>query len=166
MAALPFINVLNNKLLTEGIESFSTTELNDFIIQIARAKNLPMMDVTMDYLFQYHKDLKIQKLNEECEKSILEGFVSDTTGHTYRTNIDDQLNFIGKYLVVKEDESILEVFWKPEDIGEQVPHTRDEFLSVYREAFDHKENSLRKIHILRIQVREAVTDADLLLIKW
>lgn len=159
-------NYFDQQLLENGLDYFSMEDKNDFIMYIAKSKKMNVTDITPSFLLQYHKDLKIQSFSNKCEDDILVGFVSSTTGHTYRTNRDDQVNFIGKYLTVKDDSTISQVFWKAEDLGEQVPHTREEFLTVYREAFDHKEGLLYKLHTARQQIRACVTDSEIVAITW
>lgn len=164
--ATAITNFYDKKLLETGLGSFSTVEYNDYIMYLAKSNGLKVTDITPAYLLDHHKKLKIQEFSNICEDSILAGFISVTTGHTYRTNIDDQINFLGKYLVVKDDATITQVFWKAEELGEQVPHTRDEFLAVYREAFDHKEGLLFKLHTLRQQIKACNSDAEIVAIAW
>jgi hypothetical protein len=156
----------DTKLIEAGVDSFSTNEYNDYVMNLAQSKGLKVNEITPEFLLDRHKQLKIQSFSALCENEILDGFVSGTTGHTYRTNINDQINFMGKYLVVKEDETITTVFWKAEELGEQVLHTREEFLAVYREAFDHKEGRLFKLHTLRNAIKNCVTDEEVVSVVW
>jgi hypothetical protein len=154
------------QLINKGFNALSVEERNGLVMDIAHSKNIPITDIDKDYLLAHHKELKIQHFSNICEEEILKGFTSQTNGNFYRTNRDDQLNFIGKYLVVIADESILQVFWKAENLGEQVPHTREEFMAIYKEGFSHKESKLYKLHVLRQQIRACKTDDEVFLINW
>lgn len=156
------------KLLEYGLEAgFSNpSDRNDLYLYIARQQGILVTQINDEFMLNYFKDLKIQDFSNKCEEAILNGFVSPTTGHSYRTNRDDQLNLLGEYVFTHADETITEVYWKAEDLGTQVSHTRDEFLVMVKEAFKHKKDTLLKLNTLRAQVNACTSDAEILALSW
>jgi hypothetical protein len=118
--------------------------------------------------FEYSLGSAIQEklllLKGECESEIESGFTS-SNGHTYRTNRDDQINFIGQKDRLASDESITTIPWKTEDAG-YINHSREEWMQVYYEAFDHKQAQLLKYDQLKQQVEAAQTVEELDNINW
>jgi hypothetical protein len=98
------------------------------------------------------KAIKIASLKRLCELAIEEGFTSKINGHHYRTNRDDQINFIGQKDELTSDPSIIDVPWKTEDAG-YVVHTREEWLKIHSEGLAHKKAQLFKYD----QLKQAVT---------
>lgn len=154
------------QLLQDGIDSFSTTEKNKFIVHIAQMKNIPITDINSDYLLAYHKELKIKEFSNICEQEILRGFVSTTNGHTYRTNRDDQFNMFVKYVMTKDNPNVLTIMFKAEDLGEQISHTKAEYESIVMEGYTHVESKLLKLDDLRKQIRSCTSDSAILSIIW
>jgi hypothetical protein len=112
------------------------------------------------------KENKKEELNTKCEESILSGFIS-TNGHHYRTNRDDQTNMIGQKDELAEDLTITEVYWKAEELGYWISHTRDGWLNqVYGESFKHKKAQLTKCNDLKVKVDACLTVEDVELIVW
>ena len=159
------LTTLENKLITMGYSSFTNDEKNAFISWVARRNALVMSQVTDEYILNYHKQMKKEQLNIDCENAIVKGFVS-SNGHTYRMNRDDQLNMIGQKDQLIMDTTVTEVSWNTEDAG-YVTHTRDEWINnVYMEAFNHKKEQLNRYKLLKEKVDAATSHEDLLKITW
>lgn len=155
---------VERKLLTSGFDSLDTLEKNQLVSQIAKKEGKMYYEITEDYILEYHKNLKIDVLRQICNDKIINGFTA-SNGHTYRTNRDDQLNMIGQKVELMADESITTVSWKTEDAG-YIDHTREEWLQVYKEGYEHKETNLLKYNTLKQQVRDAKTHDEVLAISW
>lgn len=110
------------------------------------------------------KAIKKEKFKSMCEEDILIGFTA-TNGHFYRTNRDDQLNMSGQKTELDDDLSITTVAWKTEDVG-YIIHTREEWLNIYIQAFQHKKKTLEKYNTLKLQIRDAITETELAGITW
>jgi hypothetical protein len=111
------------------------------------------------------KSQKLVQLNQQCEDSIAYGFVSFVNNHHYRTNTDDQINMIGQKDYLVEYPSILKVNWKTEDVG-YIEHTREDWLKIYSEAFQHKQNQIYKLDQLKTKVVVASTIEQINAINW
>lgn len=161
-----FYNSYLEKRMTEhDFNNFTTDEKNYLISELARKNDMMIHDVTGEFILEHHKKLKTKMLNEQCEEMIENGFTS-SNGHTYRVNRDDQINMLGKKQEVDNDNTIIKVYWKAEDVGVWIEHSRDEWLTVYKEAFSHKENQLIKCSILKQKVKEATTHQEIIDINW
>jgi hypothetical protein len=160
------ISEIEQLLLDNGYDSLSPYDMNRVIVHVAGAmgKSSNYNDITLEDVFNYHKELKISIFKQLCEESILEGFTS-SNGHFYRTNRDDQINLMGQRDELVFDETIDKVMWKTEDVG-YVEHTRDEWLMVYSEAFAHKKKQLFKYNTLKGELESAIDDKELVAIKW
>lgn len=99
-----------------------------------------------------------------CEEKIINGFQS-SNGHWYRTNRDDQTNMIGQKDELIDDETILTVNWKTEDMG-YISHTREEWLIIYKEAFFHKKTQLYRYNELKKIIDNCDSVEELNLIEW
>jgi hypothetical protein len=169
MAGL-FLATLEQDLIQYDFENDSKqwdlNKKNDLIALLARRDGKMYSEITSEYILEHHKNLKIGMFSERCEEDIIKGFVSPTTGKTYRTNRDDQVNMIGKKLAVDSDPSIATVYWRIEETKEQTPHTREEFLAIYQEGFLHKEGILRKLNNLRNDIRACTTHAGIIPLVW
>ncbi|MCB5366910.1 DUF4376 domain-containing protein [Collinsella aerofaciens] len=155
---------VERKLLTSGFASLDMIEKNQLVSQIAKKEGKMYYEITEDYILEYHKNLKIDVLSQMCNEAIINGFTA-SNGHTYRTNRDDQINMMGKKIELMEDASITTVAWKTEDVG-YIDHTREEWLQVYKESFEHKETNLLKYNTLKQQVRDAQTHEEVLAVSW
>jgi hypothetical protein len=155
---------LEKRMIDDGLSSFSIIDMNNFIVFVANKKGMAYTDVTNDTLLDYHKEIKISYFSDLCEENIVKGFVS-TNGHTYRTNRDDQVNMIGQKDELNVDETIDTVFWKTEDSG-YISHTKEQWLTIYTEAFKHKKTILFKYNALKQQILEATTEEELVAIVW
>jgi hypothetical protein len=155
---------LESKLLDNGYNYFGINEKNEFIKFLANRNGVPFNQITDEYILGYHKELKIEKLSKECESNILSGFTA-SNGKVYRTNRDDQINMIGQKDKLQSDETITSVMWKTEDSG-YAEHTREEWTTVYGEAFDHKSRQLFKYDRLKNLILGATTDTEVTNIGW
>lgn len=125
-------------------------------------------DIEFDYepafnLEQY-KIFKIDELSRKCQEDIHKGFTA-SNGHNYRTNSDDQLNFLGKFNQIISDPTITTVMWKTEDKG-YISHTREEWVSLYNEALSAKEQKLFKYDQLKHQISSFTTKEQVEAVIW
>lgn len=92
------------------------------------------IEFNFDYSFDpnQYKVFKQNELKNKCQEEIQSGFTA-SNGHKYRTNTDDQLNFLGKFNQITSFSTIVTVMWKTEDEG-YLEHIREEWLNVYSEA--------------------------------
>lgn len=104
------------------------------------------------------KAAKIAQLDDFCQRAIANGFISPTTGHHYRTNTDDQINFLATKDDLVENPTIENVDWKTEDSG-LVTHSRADFLAAVAEGKQHKRDTIARFWSLKAQI-EAATDAE------
>ena len=155
---------LEVNLVKYGFNALTIRDKNDLTITLADRANLPIINITEEYIMNRHKEIKINMLAVQCEEDILNGFTMPN-GHTYRTNRDDQMNMLGQKEEINSDPNITQVPWKTEDAG-YVIHTREEWLAMYSEAFKQKKAKLFKYDTLKKRAQEAKTDAELIAIQW
>jgi hypothetical protein len=159
-----FYSFLELDLLKKGYHNFEDHEKQALMNEIHNKTGEDIVKITDEFLFDYTKDLKKQFLKDKCEESIEKGFTA-TNGYLYRTNRDDQINMVGQRDELLEDESISEVLWKTEDAG-YIQHTREEWLSIYKQGFAHKKEQLFKYDMLKQQVNNALTHEEITSIVW
>jgi hypothetical protein len=159
-----FNTPIEQKLVQSGFNSLSTEEKNTLVAVLASKAGLLYYQIDDEYILNYHKQLKIELLSEQCEETIINGFTA-SNGHHYRLNRDDQINMIGQKDELMEDPTITTVPWKTEDAG-YIEHTREEWLQVYREAFAFKKQNLFKYKDLKQQVLDAATHEEILAVSW
>jgi len=155
---------LDLRLMEVGFNELTLFEQNNLIVSIASKKSVSYITITEQVVLDYHKEIKVFVLNETCEDAIIDGFTS-ANGHKYRVNRDDQMNMLGQKDYLLSDTSIATVMWKTEDVG-YIEHTREEWLSIYLEAFAHKQAQLYKYNTLKLQVLSATTHEDITAIQW
>jgi hypothetical protein len=148
---------INNKLIGDGYHTLTLVE-QDYV------KELIGGQPTDEQILDYCKTIKINHFNKLCESKIIAGF-NASNGHKYRTNRDDQTNMIGQKDELTADSTIANVDWKTEDVG-YITHTREEWLTVYNEAFVHKKTQLFTYNSLKMQVLNATTHEEVATIKW
>lgn len=153
-----------NILLQQGYDSMNIDDKNSLLVIISNKENIAFSDVDSDYILNYHKTLKITNLSNQCNDAITMGFTS-SNGHIYRLNDKDQINMIGQKDELKEDDTIVDVLWKTEDMG-YINHTRDEWFLVYKEAFAWKKQQLLKYNDLKTKVINAKIHDDIIKIIW
>jgi hypothetical protein len=159
------LSAMENALIEKGFDNMSVYEKNNLIVLIADGLGIGYSDVTSDTILNYHKQIKTPILSDQCEDDIVNGFTSTVNGHHYRTNRDDQTNMIGQKDELMDDQSITIVPWKTEDQG-YIDHTRDDWLTIYHEAFQAKKQKLFKYDSLKKKVIDAKTHDEIVLIKW
>ncbi|CAI6329523.1 hypothetical protein M1D45_21830 (plasmid) [Bacillus sp. SA116] len=154
------ITRIEQQMLDEGISSFTQYDMNTLIVRIADKLGKLPYEITEDVILQHHKNLKNDLLSEACEEEIIKGFTA-SNGHAYRTNRDDQVNMIGQKDILDDTNTDEPIKWKTEDAG-WIDHTKDEWLQVYKEAFDFKKSTLLKYATLKDQVNNATTHDEIL----
>ncbi|KIU05879.1 DUF4376 domain-containing protein [Bacillus subtilis] len=153
------ITRIEQQMLDEGISSFTQYDMNTLIVRIADKLGKLPYEITEDVILQHHKNLKNDLLSEACEEEIIKGFTA-SNGHVYRTNRDDQVNMIGQKGILDDTDSAEPIKWRTEDAG-WIDHTKDEWLQVYKEAFDFKKSTLLKYASLKDQVNNATTHDEI-----
>lgn len=146
-------------MLDKGISSFTQYDMNTLIVRIADKLGKLPYEITEDVILQHHKNLKNDLLSEACEEEIIKGFTA-SNGHVYRTNRDDQVNMIGQKDILDDTDSAEPIKWRTEDAG-WIDHTKDEWLQIYKEAFDFKKSTLLKYASLKDQVNNATTHDEI-----
>lgn len=153
------IQILDDKIIYDG----------GFIHTSDKSKYLIVNDdvspdsISVDQTLSFHKQVKIDELNKKCEEAIAAGFWSQATGHFYKFDLYDQINFLeAKASLTPEDQYIT---WKTEDAG-QVVHTVEQFFQVCEEAKQHKWNCITKFWTLKEQVLNATTHEEIDAIQW
>lgn len=153
------ITRIEQQMLDKGISSFTQYDMNTLIVRIADKLGKLPYEITEDVILQHHKNLKIDLLSEACEEEIIKGFTA-SNGHVYRTNRDDQVNMIGQKDILDDTDSAEPIKWRTEDAG-WIDHTKDEWLQIYKEAFDFKKSTLLKYASLKDQVNNATTHDEI-----
>jgi hypothetical protein len=160
------LDFINKIIIEKGYNALSTyqmdvvkQELSDGTIEAIR-----ILEVDNDEILEYVKTIKIAFFKSTCEEKIELGFTSEN-GHFYRTNRDDQINMIGQKDLLVEDPTITYVDWKTEDIG-YIRHTKEQWMKVYNEAFEHKKDQLFKYEALKQKVLAATTQDEVAAIQW
>ena len=152
-------------VLVEKFDEMSNTQKDYVASIVANEKGKRIRDISDDEILQYHKDLLKQSFDDKCSYAIEAGFVSNVNKHIYRTNRDDQINFIGQYLLVREDYTIPRVYWKTEDAG-VLPLTREDFMMIYREALMHKNLVIQRFWEKKVMIDNCTTHSELRKIIW
>jgi hypothetical protein len=162
-------------LSSRNRETFDVLELEygQYAQDFAECNSYRINPTTKEIEFNYdhsfnleqYKTFKIDELSQKCKEDIYKGFTSNLNGHFYRTNTDDQLNFLGKFNQLMSDETLTTVMWKTEDVG-YIEHTREDWLSVYNEALTAKEQKLFKYDQLRDQVNACTTKEEVEAVVW
>ena len=109
---------------------------------------------------QNAKDGKIIELNFLCNQMILGGFSSNccnVEGYQYKFDMEYQGNFAQQGVMLSLDPTIEVVMW-PTNIG-VIPHTREEFIRLCKDAQDWKSNNIYRYFGLKIQV-ETCTEIE------
>lgn len=155
---------IERKLVEVGFDAFSVNEKNSLADLLAKREGKSYLEITSEYILNHHKNLKKYILKDACELSIIEGFTA-SNGHIYRTNRDDQTNMIGQKDELNDDPSIAYVDWKTED-ADYIRHTREEWMTVYREAFAYKKAQLFKYNSLKKLIDQVQTHDEVVAINW
>lgn len=111
------------------------------------------------------KEEKIKQLDEECEKLIEKGFKSESTGHFYRFNLHDQINFNMQLTYLSAIGRKEPISWKTVDKG-VVNHTIEEFLQVCADAETHKRGLIEEFWQLKEKVLLAESLEEINAISW
>lgn len=126
---------------------------------------IPSNEELRQAYIEYLKKERIEYFDNYCEELILRGFTSATTGHFYRFNIYDQMNFNQAYNRLMYDNSITEIAWKTEDAGILI-HSREDWIKVYHEGGEHKWYTINHYWQIKNQILNATTEEEILSIQW
>jgi hypothetical protein len=151
-------------LLQVGYDSMNLDDKNSLVALIANKEGIAYSEINDAYILSYHKQIKKDAINANCENTIVSGFKS-SNGHTYTLDRDDQMNMLGLRNEIMSDTTISVVPWKTVDVG-MIDHQRDVWLSMYSEAFAFKKTQLLKCDTLKQQVNAATTHDELIKIVW
>lgn len=113
---------------------------------------------------EFVRESKLRELADACQADILAGLHA-SNGHTYQFDFKDQDNISQQLTLMLLDPTISVIPWKTMDSG-IVNHTRAEFITVARDAEAHKRNNMGRYWQLEARVKSAMTDTDILPIKW
>lgn len=169
-------DISSYKVLNERMrDTFDVIELqfgeerNNFALATSYRVNTITKQIEFDYnpnfKLEEYKSFKIEELNKKCQEDIFGGFTSSLNQHIYRTNNEDQLNFLGKFNQLINDSSIISVMWKTEDVG-YIEHSREDWLKIYNEALAVKEQKLFKVNQLKLKVNNALTKEEIEAVVW
>ena len=111
------------------------------------------------------KEIKRKKISEDCRKSILFGFTSNTTGHYYEFQETDQINFSSRLEYLKRNEDTQTILWKVNG-DDHAEHTREEFIEVCNEGEQHKQVLLEKYWNIRSKILNATSREEIESIEW
>lgn len=163
--SITFNNQAETTLLQTGYDNMNLYDKNSLVVLISNKENIPYSEITSDYILTYHKTIKKDLINQECENAIVSGFKC-SNGHTYTLDRDDQMNMLGQKDQLMADETIATVPWKTVDVG-MIDHQRDDWLNnVYLQAFGYKKEQLLKCDTLKQQVNAATTHDAIIQIAW
>ncbi|RSL28993.1 hypothetical protein D7Z54_33615 [Salibacterium salarium] len=110
------------------------------------------------------KERKIKELSRKCQEVIIYDFVA-SNGNGYRLTVEDQLNMQGQKNDLDDDTDITSVDWMTID-DVDTTHTRDEWLAVYKEAFQHKNDSIWHNKAKRDDVNACTTIDEVDAVTW
>lgn len=155
---------LNMTLIEQGYDNLSISDKNTIISIVSNELGVEYTKVASKDILDYHKRIKVEYLAALCDQAIENGFTA-YNGHLYRTNRDDQLNMLAQKTELADDQSSIDILWKTVDAG-YISHTRDEWLDMYKEAFEHKKKQLFKFNELKQAVLQAKIHDDIVAVVW
>lgn len=151
------------KIIDSGYPNLESYEQELYKETLSKINKKKVDEITDKEILEHCKMIKIEYFKEMCEEKIIAGFTC-SNGHFYRTNRDDQTNMIGQKDDLTSDPTEI-VYWKTEDIGYK-PHTQQEWLTMYREAFVHKKQKLFMYDGIKKEIQMAQSHEELLEIIW
>lgn len=116
-------------------------------------KSLPL------YTQNFYKEIIIREMKKECNEKILSGFTS-SNGEKYRFNYNDQQNLNQKVSLLMLNPQLKEIQLKTKD-GKITKHTRDEFISLVKEAEDFKTDLISQYRKRKKEVQD-LNDIELI----
>lgn len=141
-------------VITIDAEGVATTISVTKSIEQWRQENQPIL--TLPEVQQQ----KILELNTSCNQTILGGFPSSCSGveHQYKFDMEYQGNITQQGVMLTLDPTITVVMWPTSDTG-VLPHTREQFIQLCKEAQDWKGTNIYRYFGLKAQV-EACTEIE------
>lgn len=141
-------------------------KLKEQIIYIERVKtaaeiyeeNKDREDITLEEL----KQLRINKLKDECSQAIYDGFISKE--YEFGFNVNDQTNFTQQLLLVVSGKEG-NIQWKTKSDG-VIELTVDEFKEVALDAETHKRDQQNIYWLKEQEVIDATSSEEVKLISW
>jgi hypothetical protein len=112
------------------------------------------------------KKAKIFELDKACNEAILNGFFSSCKGEQkfYGFNYEDQQNMVGIVTLINSGTD-KPIYWK-EKGGFPEEYSQAEFLLLYNDAFDAKNNKWIQFHVLKSYTEQAQTKEEIEAIQW
>lgn len=114
---------------------------------------------------QVVKNNKVSEFNKLCNKIILEGFRSPSTGYYYGFSELDQMNMTQQMLLFLNNPLLLTVDWKTEDAG-IIRHSKTQFLTIVQEADSHKRGWISYYWKKKNEIMNKLTVEEVLDIIW
>lgn len=158
------LTMYEKEMVMVGFDNMALENQNSLINAVAKKLGLTLWQVKPEHVLTHHKNIKLSMMNEFCEIAIAKGFTS-SNGHKYRLNQDDRENFLGMMMRLIRRPEMVEVAWKTEDAG-YINHTRDGWLAVHDEAFDHKFSQIMKYNEKFTAINNATDHAVIVATKW
>lgn len=121
-------------------------------------ENKDKEDITLEKL----KQLRINKLKDECSQAIYNGFISKE--YEFGFNVNDQTNFTQQLLLVVSGKTG-NIQWKTISHG-VIELTVDEFKEVALDAETHKRDQQSIYWVKEQEVIEATTNEEVKLVIW
>jgi hypothetical protein len=115
-----------------------------------------------DLLLEDIKQLRINKLKEECSNAIYDGF--DFNGAHFGFNVHDQSNFTQQLLLIVAGNTT-PIQWKTKNVG-VINLTVQEFQAVIGEATNHKMTEQAKYWTIEQLVVASQTKEEVTAIEW
>lgn len=125
----------------------------------------PFVDLIVE--LQNAKVAKIIELNTACNQTILNGFSSTCMGteHQYKFDMEYQGNITQQGVMLTLDPTIETVIWPTSDAG-VIPHTREQFIQLCKDAQNWKATNIYRYFELKAQVEACTVIADVEAFVW
>jgi hypothetical protein len=147
--------------------------LSDFIVEEVNGvqtitrwylqTEVPTNEELESWWLEYVRSEKLKELNDKCESTICDGFISNN--HEYQFDYKDQDNIGQQLTLLLLDPTINSIQWKTKDAG-IVVHTRDEFIAIANDANNHKRLNMGKYWTFEAQLKTLTTESEINSIVW
>lgn len=136
------------------------------LLELQKSLNL-LPPVINPVTLQDYKDNKIYEINVACNQTILGGFMSNCLGsiHQYKFDMEYQSNFAQQGVLVLMDASMENVMWPTKDMG-VLPHARESFIQLCKDAQDWKSNNIYRYFGLKAQIENCTDISQVETFAW
>lgn len=153
------------KMFYPNIEAYSADEgyTYESIVFVNETNPPSKAQLEQDFL-TWRKRVKIEEISEACRQSIVSGFVSDALGtaHLYDSDIEDQINLAGAYIVtlpnaISPSSSSIPYVCRNQTtmIKSYIAHTNEQLLTVLQEGAARKLSLLQLFNQMRDDINAA-----------